>query len=98
MMRGDARRPSRRVRTRAYQVSAAGDLAKWHTRRSEDIPAVGGAMDLGLRAKQTFVMMNLLSRDGTAKLVRAYTYPLSGVSCVSRVYTDLAVFLISADG
>ena len=82
----------------AYQVSVAGDLANWHTGRAGDIPAVGGAMDLALGAKQTFVMMNLLSRDGTAKLVRECTYPLTGLRCVTRVYTDLAVFLIEPDG
>jgi len=82
----------------AYQVSAVGDLANWHTGRPGDIPAVGGAMDLALGAKQTFVMMNLLSRDGTAKLVRECTYPLTGLRCVTRVYTDLAVFLIEPDG
>ena len=82
----------------AYQVSAAGDLASWHTGRPGDIPAVGGAMDLALGAKQTFVMMSLLSRDGTAKLVRQCTYPLTGLACVSRVYTDLAVFRIEPDG
>ncbi|TCO50288.1 3-oxoadipate CoA-transferase beta subunit [Kribbella antiqua] len=78
----------------AYQVAANGDLANWHTGRADDIPAVGGAMDLALGAKQTFVMMNLLSRDGSPKLVAECTYPLTGVACVSRVYTDLAVFLI----
>jgi 3-oxoadipate CoA-transferase beta subunit len=82
----------------AYQVSATGDLANWHTGRPEDIPAVGGAMDLARGAKQTFVMMNLLSPDGTAKLVPDCTYPLTGLGCVSRVYTDLAVFLIEREG
>jgi 3-oxoadipate CoA-transferase beta subunit len=82
----------------AYQVSATGDLANWHTGRPDDIPAVGGAMDLALGAKQTFVMMTLLSRDGTAKLVEACSYPLTGLRCVSRVYTDLAVFLIEPEG
>jgi 3-oxoadipate CoA-transferase beta subunit len=82
----------------AYQVSASGDLANWHTGRSDDIPAVGGAMDLALGAKQTFVMMNLLARDGTAKLVPECSYPLTGLRCVSRVYTDLAVFLIEPAG
>ncbi len=82
----------------AYQVSARGDLANWHTGNPDDIPAVGGAMDLALGAKQTFVMMSLLSRDGTAKLVPQCTYPLTGVACVSRVYSDLAVFLIEDDG
>lgn len=82
----------------AYQVSAAGDLANWHTGRGDDIPAVGGAMDLATGAKQTFVMMNLLSRDGTSKLVPECTYPLTGVGCVSRVYTDLGVFLLEERG
>jgi 3-oxoadipate CoA-transferase, beta subunit len=82
----------------AYQVSARGDLANWHTGRPDDIPAVGGAMDLALGAKQTFVMMYLLSRDGTAKIVPQCSYPLTGLACVSRVYTDLAVFLIDHRG
>jgi 3-oxoadipate CoA-transferase, beta subunit len=78
----------------AYQVSATGDLANWHTGRPGDIPAVGGAMDLAIGARQTFVMMTLLTRDGRPKLVPECTYPLTGLGCVSRVYTDLAVFLI----
>ena len=78
----------------AYQVSAAGDLANWHTGQPGDIPAVGGAMDLAIGARQTFVMMTLLTRDGRPKLVPQCTYPLTGLACVSRVYTDLAVFLI----
>ena len=82
----------------AYQVSVAGDLANWHTGRPDDIPAVGGAMDLALGAKQTFVMMTLLARDGTPKLVRECTYPLTAVRCVSRIYTDRAVFVIDDRG
>ncbi len=82
----------------AYQVSARGDLANWHTGKPDDIPAVGGAMDLALGAKHTFVMMTLLSRDGAPKLVPECTYPLTGIACVSRVYTDLAVFLIQDHG
>ena len=82
----------------AYQVSAAGDLANWHTGQPGDIPAVGGAMDLAIGARQTFVMMTLLTREGRPKLVPACTYPLTGLACVSRVYTDLGVFLISPDG
>ncbi|WP_404386427.1 3-oxoacid CoA-transferase subunit B [Knoellia locipacati] len=82
----------------AYQVSATGDLANWHTGRPGDIPAVGGAMDLALGAKETFVMMTLLARDGTPKLVPECTFPLTGVGCVSRVYTDLATFVITGDG
>jgi 3-oxoadipate CoA-transferase beta subunit len=78
----------------AYQVSAGGDLANWHTGQPGDIPAVGGAMDLAIGARQTFVVMTLLTRDGRPKLVPACTYPLTGLACVSRVYTDLAVFLI----
>jgi 3-oxoadipate CoA-transferase, beta subunit len=82
----------------AFQVSASGDLANWHTGKPGAIPAVGGAMDLAIGAKQTFVMMELLTRDGHSKLVEACTYPLTGVGCVSRVYTDLAVFDITDDG
>jgi 3-oxoadipate CoA-transferase beta subunit len=82
----------------AYQVSAGGDLANWHTGAPDAVPAVGGAMDLALGAKQTFVMMDLLTRDGAAKLVRECTYPLTGLACVTRVYTDLAVFLIEDRG
>jgi 3-oxoadipate CoA-transferase beta subunit len=82
----------------AYQVSARGDLANWHTGEPDAIPAVGGAMDLAIGAKDTFVMMNLLTRAGRSKLVVDCTYPLTGVSCVSRVYTDLAVFLIDHAG
>ena len=82
----------------AYQVSARGDLANWHTGRPDDIPAVGGAMDLAIGAEQTFVMMTLLARDGSPKLVPDCTYPLTGLGCVSRVYTDLAVFLLRPEG
>jgi 3-oxoadipate CoA-transferase beta subunit len=82
----------------AYQVSARGDLANWHTGQPGDIPAVGGAMDLATGARQTFVMMTLLSRDGSPKLVPECTYPLTGLACVTRVYTDLAVFLIPRAG
>jgi 3-oxoadipate CoA-transferase, beta subunit len=82
----------------AFQVSAAGDLANWHTGAPDAIPAVGGAMDLAIGAKQVFVMMTLFAKDGSAKLVPTCTYPLTGLRCVSRVYTDLAVFDINADG
>lgn len=76
----------------AFQVSVNGDLANWHTGEDGAIPAVGGAMDLAIGAKQTFVMMELLTKQGTSKLVPSCTYPLTGLGCVSRVYTDLAVF------
>jgi 3-oxoadipate CoA-transferase beta subunit len=82
----------------AFQVSAAGDLANWHTGGEDAIPAVGGAMDLATGAKEVFVMMTLFAKDGAAKLVPACTYPLTGPACVSRVYTDLATFLIGDDG
>ncbi|HEY7047831.1 MAG TPA: 3-oxoacid CoA-transferase subunit B [Jatrophihabitantaceae bacterium] len=82
----------------AFQVSAAGDLANWHTGAPDAIPAVGGAMDLAIGAKQVFVMMTLFARDGTAKLVPECTYPLTGLRCVSRVYTDHAVFAITPGG
>lgn len=82
----------------AYQVSAGGDLANWHTGQPGDIPAVGGAMDLAIGARQTFVMMTLLTRDGRPKLVPECAYPLTGLACVSRVYTDLAVFEIEPGG
>ncbi len=76
----------------AYQVSEHGDLANWHTGREGDIPAVGGAMDLAIGAKQVYVMMSLFSKSGESKLVPACTYPLTGLACVNRVYTDVAVF------
>jgi 3-oxoadipate CoA-transferase, beta subunit len=78
----------------AFQVSSGGDLANWHTGKPDAIPAVGGAMDLALGAKQTFVMMGLLTRNRRPKLVPRCTMPLTGVGCVTRVYTDHAVFLI----
>lgn len=82
----------------AFQVSAAGDLANWHSGAPDAIPAVGGAMDLAIGAKQVFVMMEHLTKDGKSKLVKQCTYPLTGIACVSRVYTDLAVIDITPDG
>ena len=82
----------------AFQVSAAGDLANWHTGAPDAIPAVGGAMDLAIGAKSVFVMMTLFAKDGTPKLVPGCTYPLTGVGCVDRVYTDVATFEITPDG
>ncbi len=82
----------------AFQVSATGDLANWSTGEPGSIPAVGGAMDLAIGAKQTWVMMDLLTKKGESKLVRECTYPLTGIACVSRVYSDLATFECSARG
>ncbi len=82
----------------AFQVSATGDLANWHTGEPDAIPAVGGAMDLAIGAKQVFVMMTLFAKDGTPKLVPECTYPLTGVGCVDRLYTDLATFDLGPNG
>ena len=82
----------------AFQVSVNGDLANWHTGEPGAIPAVGGAMDLAIGARQTFVMMDLLTKQGESKLVGACTYPLTGLACVSRVYTDLGVFDVGPQG
>jgi 3-oxoadipate CoA-transferase beta subunit len=79
----------------AFQVSAGGDLANWHTGAPDAIPAVGGAMDLAIGAKKTWVMMEHLTKSGDSKLVAACTYPLTGVACVSRIYSDLAVIDLS---
>jgi len=82
----------------AFQVSATGDLANWSTGEPDAIPAVGGAMDLAMGAKQTWVMTNLLTRDGTSKLVEKCSYPLTGIACVSRVYSDLATLACTPQG
>jgi 3-oxoadipate CoA-transferase, beta subunit len=82
----------------AFQVSAHGDLANWHTGGKDDIPAVGGAMDLAVGAKQTWIMMEHLTKNGQSKLVSECSYPVTGLQCVSRVYTDLAVIDITANG
>ena len=82
----------------AFQVSARGDLANWHTGEKDAIPAVGGAMDLATGARQTWVMMDLLTKDGASKLVAECTYPLTGIACVKRVYTDLATLEITPAG
>jgi len=82
----------------AFQVSYTGDLANWHTGEPSAIPAVGGAMDLAIGAKSVFVMMTLFTDAGAPKLVPSCTYPLTGLRCVSRVYTDYGVFLLGPDG
>jgi 3-oxoadipate CoA-transferase beta subunit len=82
----------------AFQVSVSGDLANWHTGAPDAIPAVGGAMDLAIGAKKTFVMMEHLTKSGESKIVARCTYPLTGVGCVSRIYTDLATIDITPQG
>lgn len=82
----------------AFQVSSKGDLANWHTGAADAIPAVGGAMDLAIGAKQVFVMMDHLTKAGDCKLVHECTYPLTGIGCVDRIYTDLAVMDVTARG
>lgn len=82
----------------AFQVSATGDLANWSTGEPGAIPAVGGAMDLATGARQTWIMMDLLTKQGTSKLVERCTYPLTALACVKRVYTDLATFACTPQG
>jgi 3-oxoadipate CoA-transferase, beta subunit len=82
----------------AFQVSVTGDLANWHTGAADAILAVGGAMDLAVGAKKTCVMMEHLTKAGESKIVATCTYPLTGIACVSRIYTDLAVIDVTAAG
>ncbi len=82
----------------AFQVSATGDLANWSTGEPGAIPAVGGAMDLATGAKQTWVMMDLLTKKGESKVVAQCSYPLTGIGCVKRIYSDLATFECTPQG
>ena len=82
----------------AFQVAANGDLANWSTGEPDAIPAVGGAMDLAIGAKKTFVLMEHTTKAGEPKIVERCSYPLTGLACVSRIYTDLAVIEVTADG
>ncbi|MBG9389510.1 3-oxoacid CoA-transferase subunit B [Caenimonas aquaedulcis] len=82
----------------AFQVSATGDLANWHTGEKDAIPAVGGAMDLAIGAKQTWVMMDLLTKKGESKVVATCGYPLTGIACVKRIYSDLATLDCTPQG
>jgi 3-oxoadipate CoA-transferase beta subunit len=82
----------------AFQVSVGGDLANWHSGAADAIPAVGGAMDLAIGAKNVYVMMDHLTKSGACKIVAECTYPVTGLACVSRIYTDLAVIDIAPGG
>jgi len=81
-----------------FQVSVTGDLANWSTGEPGAIPAVGGAMDLAIGAKQTWVMMDLLTKQGVSKVVPQCTYPLTGIACVKRIYTDMATLECTPNG
>jgi len=81
-----------------FQVSVAGDLANWHTGAKDAIPAVGGAMDLAIGAKSVFVMMEHQTKKGESKIVARCTYPVTGLRCVNRIYTDLAVIDVTPTG
>ncbi len=81
-----------------FQVSAKGDLANWHTGAPDAIPAVGGAMDLAVGAKQVFVMMEHQTKTGESKVVAECSYPLTGIACVAKIYTDLAVMEVGPQG
>jgi 3-oxoadipate CoA-transferase beta subunit len=82
----------------AFQVSAAGDLANWHTGGPDAIPAVGGAMDLAVGAKKVYVMMEHVTKSGESKIVERCTYPVTALGCVARIYTDLAVIDVTPQG
>jgi 3-oxoadipate CoA-transferase beta subunit len=82
----------------AFQVSKGGDLANWHTGGADAIPAVGGAMDLAIGAKKTYVMMEHVTKSGELKIVERCTYPLTGIACVARIYTDIAVIDVTGSG
>ena len=82
----------------AFQVSATGDLANWSTGEPGAIPAVGGAMDLAIGAKQTWVMMDLLTKQGKSKIVERCSYPLTGIACVKRIYSDMATLACTPQG
>jgi 3-oxoadipate CoA-transferase beta subunit len=82
----------------AFQVSAGGDLANWSTGEPGAIPAVGGAMDLAIGAKQTWVMMDLLTKKGESKVVAQCSYPLTGMACVKRIYSELATLACTPQG
>ena len=82
----------------ALQVASNGDLANWSTGGPDAIPAVGGAMDLVAGVKSVYVITQHCTKTGDPKLIEACTYPLTGPGVVNRIYTDLAVIDITAEG
>jgi 3-oxoadipate CoA-transferase, beta subunit len=82
----------------ALQVAFNGDIANWATGEPDDVPSVGGAMDLVAGVKKIMVLTNQQTKDGKSKLVSKCTYPLTAKGVVERVYTDLAVLDTSKDG
>ena len=82
----------------AFQVAANGDMANWSTGASDSIPGVGGAMDLAAGAKNVWVLMEHTQKDGTARILDRCTYPLTAPQCVDRIYTNLAVLLVTEEG
>ncbi|MGP4905177.1 3-oxoacid CoA-transferase subunit B [Psychrobacter faecalis] len=82
----------------AYQVAANGDLANWHTGKEGAIPAVGGAMDLAIGAKKVYVMMTHQTKSGHAKIVKSLTFPVTGLGCINRIYTEFATIDITDEG
>lgn len=82
----------------AFEVAENGDIANWFLGRPQDIPAVGGAMDLAVGAKKVYVMMDHVSRNGDPKIVKELKLPITGEKCVNRIYTDLAVINVTDKG
>jgi len=82
----------------AFEVSAEGDLANWTTNDPHFAPGVGGAMDLASGAREVRVLLEHTTKDGEPRLRRRCTYPLTAPRCVKRIYTNLAVLDVTAQG
>ena len=82
----------------AFEVAENGDIANWFLGRPQDIPAVGGAMDLAVGAKEVYVMMDHVSKNGDPKIVEKLKLPITSEKCVNRIYTDLAVINVTDKG
>ncbi len=82
----------------AFQVADNGDIANWTTSLSDTAPAIGGAMDLAIGARRLWVLMEHTTRQGLPRIVRRCSYPLTAPGVVRRIYTDLAVIDVTAEG